>query len=201
MKKILLILVLLLAGLISVLSTEKKSNISTSNVVKSKQKSTLNKHVNPIQQHEITKSTGAREIKISPHFVKLILANPILMYTGGCRIIVTPNKRKLIVSVAVTDVRGNSSAEQLRRLKVCKIKAHAAIVKNKGIYVTYLNKSKDGSITKTKNGKEEGQFTETYIEITTEYSQGYLRSLPVIGQWYSEDKKLFFLAVGGFLDE
>lgn len=140
-------------------------------------------------------------VEIVPPFDRCLLANPLLMEVTGAKIIALPGKRSVIVAVASTVMKDNSSADRLRAEKVCRAKALAYVVQErKGVQVFHTEESKDKTTVVHRDGKETGKSVSEYLEITKTKVEGIAKDMPVVGRWKSKDGKVFYLAIGAMCD-
>lgn len=132
-------------------------------------------------------------------FDMYLKADPILLQYGGARVIVLPESNKvMIVSVAFTAVKDNSGADRLRMEKVCHQKALAGLLTEKqGLKVKYALETRDSTTSVFDDGREQTASLETMLETTSAQAEGFVRDLPVVGSWCSDDGQLFFMAIGG----
>ena len=69
------------------------------------------------------------------------------------------------------------------------------------VRIASSRKSENSTQLTFKNGVETSLQKKEVISKVTSYYDGFFSSFPKIGQWYSPDGKLFFMAVGRYLDE
>ncbi len=131
-------------------------------------------------------------------FDRYLKADRLLLQYGGTRMILLPESNwVMIVSVAFTAVKDNSGADRVRMEKVCHQKALAGLLTEKqGIKMKYALESWDATTSVFDDGQEQTASLETTLETTSAQAEGFIRDLPVVGSWFSDDGQLFFLAIG-----
>jgi len=141
------------------------------------------------------------DIRIEKPFDRYLLANPLLMESTGAKVIKLPKGKSLVVSVASTVLKDQSAAERLRAEKVCKVKAFAALVQEqKGVRVFHTEESTEKTIIVNLDGKETGKNVSELLEITKIKVQGVAKDMPVVGRWKSKEGDVFYLAIGGIVN-
>jgi hypothetical protein len=142
------------------------------------------------------------DVRIEKPFDRYLLANPLLMESTGAKVIKLPKKRSLVVAVASTVLKDNSSEERLRAEKVCKTKAFAYIVQEKkGVQVFHTEESKDKTVVVNVDGKEHGTSVSELLEVTKTKVEGIAKDMPVVGRWKSKEGDVFYLAIGGIINK
>ena len=133
---------------------------------------------------------------IEPEFRPILMGQPILLQTGGARVVEYAGALYFI-AVGVTEVRGDTSDEKLRELRVGRVQAQKeAIAFAKGIKVVAEEKRLAQTTHVTEQGKTTVRALDTLNETTRTEVQGTIKSLPEIGSWRAQDGSLFFFAVG-----
>lgn len=137
------------------------------------------------------------KITIQPEFAPYLLANTILMENGGARLYELSPSKYLLVSVGSTEVRSNTVRDRIRQKKVAELNALAHLLKMTGVKIyTRTTLTEEFSSAKDSDGKDKVCMLEQLFETTTETAEGFVRSLPVVGTWYSKDGTIFYTAIG-----
>jgi hypothetical protein len=130
------------------------------------------------------------DIQADPPFDKYLRANPILLEVSGFKVIRLKNGKKVILSVANTEIKDDSARERIRAEKVCLIKATVNNLKEmRGIHVTSEATLADGGTTVNVALAE-------VVEVATAKVEGLVKQMPPVGRWTSPDGKVVFLATG-----
>lgn len=141
-------------------------------------------------------SPTLREASIEKEFEPVLMLLPVIVDSGGAAVVDTATGR-YFVAVGVTDVRGDSSQEKLRQLRVSKVQAQkAAVAFMEETKVVAEEKLVERTTIVNKDGKKSAVVLKTLDETTATAVRGILKSLPQIGTWKSADGKLFFCAIG-----
>jgi hypothetical protein len=142
------------------------------------------------------------DVRIEKPFDRYLLANPLLMESAGAKIVKLPKKRSLVVAVASTVLKDDSTDERLRAERVCKEKAFAYLVQEqKGVEVFHTEESKDKTVVVTVDGKEHGTSVSESLEITKTKVEGFAKGLSIVGKWKSKEGDVFYLAIGGIVNK
>ena len=142
------------------------------------------------------------DVRIEKPFDRYLLANPLLMESAGAKVVKLPKKRSLVVAVASTVLKDDSPDERLRAERVCKNKALAYVVQEEtGVQVFHTEESKDKSVVVNVDGKEHGTSVSESLEVTKTKVEGIAKGLSVVGKWKSKEGDVFYLAIGGIVNE
>ena len=131
-------------------------------------------------------------------FASYLKADAMLLQFGGTRANVLPGTNSvMILAVASTAVKDNSASDRIRMQKVCRNKALAALLsQDKGLQVQYAIRTEDQTVVALREGTEAAASLESTLETSSATVEGFVKDLPVVGTWYSQDQGLFFLALG-----
>lgn len=136
------------------------------------------------------------DVQIDAEFKPYLLAEKVLLLTGGCKMLITPDGKKLLVSVGFTEIRGNSAKERVRQLRVAGYNADAEIAKHQQIEVTHFAQRSKSVVVSQENGNEKSKVQRTSVSLTTVQAEASSDCLETIGTWKSADGTLFFVAKG-----
>ena len=140
------------------------------------------------------------QVRIEAPFDQYLESNPFLMEYAGAKIIKLGDGQKMIISVASTMVKDDSTQDRLRQQKVCKVKALANILsETKSIQVSTSAKVNDRTVVTVVNGNESGKSIEELLDVSESKVSGVVKSLPIVGTWYSRSGDMFYLAIGGIV--
>ena len=134
------------------------------------------------------------DIKVDSPFKEYLLKKPVLMEFAGAILIRSKDGQKYILGVASTDLRGKTLDIATRILRV---KADRSVLElTNGVKMVVEETINTKTTLTLIDGKESGSVIEEYKSVITSEVRGKIRSLPVVGSWYSADKERYFLAVG-----
>lgn len=136
------------------------------------------------------------DVQIDAEFKPYLLAEKVMLQTGGCKILITPDGKKLLVSVGFTEIRGNSAKERVRQLRVAGYNADAEIAKHQRIEVIHFAQRSKSVVVSQENGNETSKVQRTSVSVTTVQAEASIDSLETVGTWKSADGTLFFVAKG-----
>ena len=142
------------------------------------------------------------DVRIEKPFDRYLLASVVLMENTGTKVIKLPKERSMVVAVASTVLNDSSARERLRAEKVCRVKAIAYLLQEqKGVRVFHSEESTDKTVIVNEDGKEHGRSFSQFLEITKTKVQGIAKDMPVVGHWKSKEGDVFYLALGGIVNE
>ena len=145
----------------------------------------------------ISDSKTYSQISIQNDFKPYLLSNKILMENGGAQLYELSDSKYLLVSVGFTEVRANTVGDRIRQKKVAELNALAHLLKMTGVKIyTRTILTEEFSLAKDSDGKDKVCKLEQLFETTTETADGFVRSLPIVGIWYSKDGTKFYVAIG-----
>lgn len=139
------------------------------------------------------------DVEIEAPFAEALTKHPLLMSAGGAKIIVLPDGRRLVIAVGQTPYdQEASAADRLKMLTVVKVKAlREAAARDVSIQVVNVEKSLETSRVETIDGIEaRGEAISEYLSMTEATFATTVRGMRPIGQWYSRDRDMFYLALG-----
>ena len=136
------------------------------------------------------------DVQIDAEFKPYLLAEKVMLLAGGCKMLITPDGTKLLVSVGFTEIRGNSAKERVRQLRIAGYNADAEIAKHQRIEVTHFAQRNKSVVVSQENGNEKSKVQRTSVSLTTVQAEASIDSLETIGTWKSADRTLFFVAKG-----
>jgi len=142
-----------------------------------------------------------KDASIEPEFRPILMGQPSLLKTGGARIVEYAGALYFI-AVGVTEVRGASTEEKLRQLRVGRVQAQKeAVTFVKETKVVAEEKRLEQTTHVTEQGKTTVRVVATLDETTRTEVAGIIQALPEIGSWRAQDGSLFFFAMGKHLDQ
>lgn len=140
------------------------------------------------------------DANIEKRFEPMLLNQPMLLKNGGASVVQFDN-RLYFLAVGVTDVRGNTSQEKLRQLRVGRVQAQKeAVAFAEQTKVVAKEKLVEKTTIALEGQKKALSVLKTIDETTSTKVGGVLKSLDEVGSWRSADRTLFFYAVGKRLD-
>ena len=149
-----------------------------------------------VRDDSIGENVKIKHARILPEFKPFLLGDPVLLEVGGCKAFRTSDGKTALIAVGMAEVRSNSAKDRIRRQRVAETNAFGELSKHREVEVTFFaERSKTTSIS-TQNGVESGRSQRTSSSRITVRAEGYFDDMMTVGQWYSEDGKLFYLAKG-----
>ena len=138
------------------------------------------------------------EVKIDAPYKSFLMSEPALMEVSGAKLIKAKGGKRYILGIATTSTAGKTLDIATRVLRV---KADRSVLElTNGVQVVVEEILDTKTIVTLVDGKESSAMIEEYKSLITSQVRGKVKSLPVVGSWYSSDKKRFYLAVGITLD-
>ena len=131
-----------------------------------------------------------------PEFEKIMLSDSILLESGGCRAFRLPDGRVALIGVGMAEKKNDSVKDRLKRQKIAEQRAFAALAEHEEVDVTSFSQLSDSATIITIDKKENARDQRTISTISTVKAEAYFSDLETVGQWYSKDGKLFYLAKG-----
>ena len=139
-----------------------------------------------------------REANILPEFKKLLMSAPILLTSTGCRAFKNNEDEIILISVGRCAIKGDSAEDRIRSERIAEQMAYAEISKYRGVEVVY---SASMEQTMSRDINQKSMYAKHKTQTITLRSAGYIRGLPTVGTWISNDGKFFFLAKGIYLNK
>lgn len=132
-------------------------------------------------------------------FKPYLLANKSMM-SNGAKIVKLQNGTYALVSVASVVLENRSPTTLLQADTVCRVKALREIVGlTKGVQISSVQKNEDKLEIKIEGG--EAKSLSSYLDITESRIQGITKGMTKVAQWESNDRKVFYVAMGTFCDK
>lgn len=141
------------------------------------------------------------EVDIEDAFYPYLTARKYLMKTAGVKEFRTPDKKRIIVCVVSTPNKGENGSAFAQMVKVCRIKAQVELLKADGYELSACTKVENRIIQVSDGKKEKIKSLSSFLDVAEENVSGVVRTWPVIGTWFSKDRKEFYLAIGAVLKE
>ena len=140
-------------------------------------------------------------VEIEDDFLPYLAAQKRFMQYGGIKEFKIPGEEsRVIVCVVSVPSKGFSARAVSNMIKVCRIKAQVELLKVQQVEVSTVTKIEDRVVSVSDGKKETVKSISDYLNVVKEKAYGVVKAMPVIGTWYSKDKKEFFLAVGKIID-
>lgn len=141
--------------------------------------------------------TDFAEVEIEDEFLPFLAAKKRLMKTTGVKEFKLPGKTgRMIICIVSVASKGNSARAVANMTKVCRIKAQAELLKTQGVEMSAFTQVADKVVSIDDGKQKKVESISSYLSVTEERVNGVVRSMPVIGTWFSKDKTEFYLAVG-----
>ena len=154
--------------------------------------------VTALNSHPYAADTFAN-ITIDPPFDAVLKKSPLLMETGGAKIIVNPDGSRLVIGVGQVAYDRKAPAQQrLNKERVARVKALRELTaQTSPIQIVHREKLEEHSRIETLDGGERrGEAIEEYLSVTTSEFEAVVKDLPVVGKWYSADGDVLYIAIG-----
>lgn len=140
------------------------------------------------------------DASIEQEFEPVLLTQPPLLRNGGASLVQFGNQLYFL-AVGVTEVRGATSEEKVRQLRVARVQAQKEAI----AFTEQTQVVADEKLVEKTTVAVEGQRTsisvlKTIDQTTRTKVGGVLKSLTPVGSWKSSDGTLFFYALGKRLD-
>jgi hypothetical protein len=121
----------------------------------------------------------------------------LILTTGGVRVVQIEG-REYILAVGMTDARQDSPRERMRRITVARAKALKELVR---LFETTHVVAKEEAITETvvvtdTEGRQTARVEERLRDEYREHVASFLKTPEIVATWLSEERDMFFLAVG-----
>jgi hypothetical protein len=139
------------------------------------------------------------DVEIETPFAEALTKHRLLMSAAGAKIIVLPDGRRLVIAVGQTPYNENASAaDRLAMLTVVKVNAlREAAARDASIQVVNVEKSLESSRVETVDGVEaRGAAISEYLSMTEASFAATVRGMRPVGQWYSRERDMLYLAMG-----
>lgn len=139
------------------------------------------------------------DVEIEPPFEEVLTKQPLLMGVGGAKIIALPDGRRLVVAVSQTPYNPSATvAERVATLTVAKTKAlREAGARDAPIQVANVERSLESSRIEMIDGVEaRAEAISEYLSMTEAKFSTIVRGMRPIGQWYSADRDMLYMAMG-----
>lgn len=147
-----------------------------------------------------TATAPITDANIEKLFESVLMNQPLLLKNGGASL-VRFDGRLYFLAVAVTDIRGNTSQEKLRQLRVGRVQAQKeAVAFAEQTKVVAEEKLVEKTTIAVEGQTKTLSVLKTIDETTSTKVGGVLKSLDEAGSWRSADGTLFFYALGKVLD-
>lgn len=131
-------------------------------------------------------------IKGDPFFITLLRAAPVLRKNGGVRCFDFVAGRKVIVSVASTQIKDS----RVKAKKIARMKAIRSLLgQQNGVEVSSIEYLTDTELLQLKEGEPKRVLLSNFFSIQKEQVSGFVQALPVVVEWEDENENLY-IAVG-----
>lgn len=134
--------------------------------------------------------------KILPEFKPFLLSDPILLDIGGCKAFQTNDGKTVLIAVGYAEVKDQSPKDRIRRQKIAEQRAFGELAKHQEVEVVDFSELHEAVIISSKDRSETGSLQKSHFSRTTVKAEAYFEEMLTVGQWYSKDEKLFYLAKG-----
>ena len=140
-----------------------------------------------------------QSVMLSRKFAGLLTSVPILCECGGAQLIYTSQGIPAIVAIAGGEVSGDLS--RVRKKAQCRAMEQLLHLKYGTQMTSFTGKTTIISTVKEADGQEQGRVQNEFKRVLCNFSEGQIRSLPLVGCWYSSDRKMFYVAIGKIITE
>ena len=138
-------------------------------------------------------------VQLEAAYAPFILSSPSNM-EEGVKVLTTEDGRHLLISVGMTDIRGEAPRERIRQLKAAELHAKKELIVWKESKVSSKTVMTE-KVTEVRTSGSQAQAREesSFEQVVKERAEGVMKGLPKIGTWTSKDGTIFYLAIGTFL--
>ncbi|MBP5641385.1 MAG: hypothetical protein J6X55_18050 [Victivallales bacterium] len=140
-----------------------------------------------------------QNVNLDSAYASALLAEPLLMETGGANVLTAIDGARMVVSVGIAEIRKPSSQESIRQRKVAQTRAEGQLVSWLKSRVNVQTTMKEKVFVIQDDSGVTTIASESFEEIIRESAEGVISGLQPIGTWTSKDNQIFYLAVGRLL--
>lgn len=140
------------------------------------------------------------EVEIDDEFLPFLAAKKRFMTSPGVKeFAIAGAKKRVVVCIVSVPSTGSSASAIAKMMKVCRIKAQTELLKASGYELSAYTVAEDRLVTISDGENKKIQSMSSFLNVTEEKVNGVVRSWPVVGTWFSNDRKEFYLAIGTVL--
>lgn len=139
--------------------------------------------------------------KILPEFKPFLLSDPILLDIGGCKAFQTADGKTVLIAVGYAEVKDQSPKDRILRQKIAEQRAFGELAKHQEVEVVHFSELHKAVTISSKDRSEIGSLQKSHFSRTTVKAEAYVEEMLTVGQWYSKDEKLFYLAKGCMIQQ
>lgn len=139
--------------------------------------------------------------KILPEFKPFLLSDPILLDIGGCKAFQTADGKTVLIAVGYAEVKDQSPKDRILRQKIAEQRAFGELAKHQEVEVVHFSELHKAVTISSKDRSETGSLQKSHFSRTTVKAEAYVEEMLTVGQWYSKDEKLFYLAKGCMIQQ
>ena len=136
---------------------------------------------------------------LSRKFAGLLASEPLLCESGGAQLVYTPQGTPAVVAIAGVDASGDLSL--IRKKAMLRAMEQLLQWKYGSRMTSLVEKTTVITTVKESDGREHGRTQSELKRVLRNFSEGQIRSLPLVGYWYSQDRKIFYVAIGKIMTE
>lgn len=140
-----------------------------------------------------------RDVSIEEPFDSVLAKSPLLMESGGARIILNPDGSRLIIGVGQVPYDRQGSAQQrLNKERVARLKALRELTAQTApVQIVHRERIENKSRVEAVAGVEaRAEAIEEYLSVTVSQFDAVVKDLPVVGKWYSAEGDVLYVAIG-----
>ncbi len=139
--------------------------------------------------------------KILPEFKPFLLNDSILLDIGGCKAFQTADGKTVLIAVGYAEVKDQSPQDRILRQKIAEQRAFGELAKHQEVEVVDFSEFHEVTTISSKDRSETGSLQKSLFSRTTVKAEAYVEEMLTVGQWYSKDEKLFYLAKGCMIQQ
>ena len=141
--------------------------------------------------------SGFTGVEIDDGFLPFLAAKKRLMKTPGVKEFSLPgNRGRIIICIVSVASKGDSADAIAKMMKVCRIKAQVELIKVQEVEISAFTRVEEKIVSVDDGVRKKVESLSSYLDIAEERVHGVVKAMPVIGTWFSHDKRVFYLAVG-----
>ena len=106
-----------------------------------------------------------------------------------------------MIAVGYAEVKDQSPKDRIQRQKIAEQRAFGELAKHQEVEVVHFSELHKAVTISSKDRSETGSLQKSHFSRTTVKAEAYVEEMLTVGQWYSKDEKLFYLAKGCMIQQ
>ena len=143
--------------------------------------------------------TPFRDVVIEPPFDRALRENADFMGEGGARLFAGDNDELILIGIGKVFPEQNQRDNEQRMRRAGEIQARVALLELGGdIEISAIRKKNEGLNAKGLRGEK--MSISSFFQVTKSSVREKIQQLPIIGSWRSNNRDIFYIAVGKVID-